>query len=98
MLSLHIKPSILPLLENVCLGLYLPPEPSSKCTFKTKLKCLFHFSPVIFQFPMALHFLLALAGDLNTDPGGVASCITRVPGSWQDDLFLKMCFLSFLIF
>lgn len=47
---------------------------------------------------MALHFLLALTGDLNTDPEDVASYITSALWDWQNDLFLKMRFFSFLIF
>lgn len=89
------RPSILPLPRNVCLLLYLSPEPSSKCTFKTELKRLFCLSPIIFQFPVTLPFLLALVGPLNTDPGDVASSIPSAWWGWQSDLFLEMCFFLF---
>lgn len=73
----------------VLVSTFMTPEPSSKCTFKTKLKCLFHLSPIIFQFPVALHFLRALTGDLNTDPEDVASHITSALWDGQNDLFFE---------
>lgn len=68
------RSSVPPQLGKAGLHLLLSPEPSSKCTFKAKLGCLFLLSPVIFQFPMALHFLLTPSGNLNTDPGLAAFC------------------------
>lgn len=86
------------LLGNASLHPYLFPEPSSKCTLKTKLKCLFLLSPIIFQFSVALHFPLALTRDLNTDPRDAASCVTSAPRGQQNDLFLEMCIFFFAHF
>lgn len=89
------RPSVPPQLGEAGLHLSLSPEPSSKCTFKAKLGCLFILSPVIFQFPMALHFLLTPSGDLSTDPGLAASCSLGALRGWLGDLCLEMCFSSF---
>ena len=79
LLSPQLRPCTLPLLGKAHLCLHLSPETSSESTFKTKLKCFFGLSPMIFQLPMALHFLPALPGGLNIDPGDVASCLPSGP-------------------
>lgn len=44
------RPDFLPLLSNAGVYLYPSPEPSSNCTLKAKLKCLFCLSLLFFNF------------------------------------------------
>lgn len=79
-----------------CLEMFVSPLSFSKAKFQQHISDKAEIPvlpfPCYFSIPMALHFLLVLTGDLNTDPEEAASCITTAPQGSRMICFWRCAF------